>query len=150
MTVGIQVIRPRKFQVLNPERTKRNVSRGIRLYLQTLAIEMAKYPPKRNPKGYKRRFILQKGWLDPGAIKMSPDGSSGTLINKVGYAVYAQGPRSHGERTPEGGTRQTARMRRLGWQSITDVARRTRPRFKEVMNRSIKGGEDFQFGVASE
>lgn len=107
----------------------------MRRYFLAVAAKMAAYPPKKNPNGYQRTFQLQQGWLHP-IINISSDGSEGTLVNPVMWAVYAQGPKYGGRGK---GERQSARMRELGWQSITDVARDTNRLYVELMNRAIKG-----------
>ena len=80
---------------------------------------------------YTRTYSIYNNWH----IYVSPDGSEGTLVNTTPWAVYVQGPRNVGGRGI--GERQTAVMRARGWQSITDVARQTRPAFKQLLNRSI-------------
>lgn len=66
-------------------------------------------------------------------IQVNGDGSNGFLFNTATYAVYVQGPRGSGRRA---GQRQAAHMRRIGWRSITDVARETYKEFVVVMNRA--------------
>lgn len=134
MPIKLLAVRPKKFQLIDPTRTRYNVRRGIKNYLEGVARQMAEYPPKANPAGYQRTYRLRQGWLQPGSIHMSADGTSGELINPVLYAVYVQGPRGKPK-----GQRQAAFLRRLGWKSISDVARETAPRYKQIMNRALKG-----------
>lgn len=135
MPLTLRAIRPNRFKQLNPQRSTQNVKRSMRRYLEGIAKEMEKYPPKRNPGGYQRTFELQRGWKDP-IITIAPDGSSGTLVNPVKWATVAQGPHGGG-RGP--GQRQSRIMRSLGWQSITDVTRKSARQYRELMNRALTG-----------
>lgn len=111
----------------------------MRRYLQGIAKEMEKYPPKQNPGGYRRTHKLQEGWRRA-IIRVSADGATGELINPVPWAVYAQGPRGGGRGR---GQRQTRLMRSLGWTSITDVSRKNAKRFQQIMNRALIGSPGF-------
>lgn len=139
MPLALRSIRPKKFQQLNPERSRQNVRRSMRTYLKDIAKEMEKYPPKRHPGGYQRTFVLQQGWKNA-HIEVSADGSQGILINEVPWAVIAQGPKGGG-RGP--GQRQSRLMRQLGWTSITDVSRKSAKRYQEIMNRALTGSVRF-------
>lgn len=107
----------------------------MRRYLRGIAKEMEKYPPKRNPGGYKRTYRLQEGWRNP-IIRIAPDGSYGELLNPVSWAVYAQGPHGGGRGK---GQRQTRLMRSLGWTSITEVTHKNAKRFRQIMNQALLG-----------
>lgn len=135
MPTKLTAIRPKRFNLIDPPRLAANTRRSMKRYLQSVALQMTVYPP--NPGvSYQRTRQLSNGWLSESSIRINQDGSEGTLTNPVKWAVYAQGPYGGGRGV---GERQTARMRRLGWQSITDVARRTRPLYKELMNRALVG-----------
>lgn len=135
MGISLKSIRPKRFQFVDPVRAVANVRRQQRRYAQAVAKKMEEYPPKQNPGGYQRTYQLKRGWAKP-QITVSFDGSTMTMVNPVAWAVYAQGPRGGGRGK---GERQTARMRALGWQSITDVARETAPLYAQLMNRAIRG-----------
>lgn len=139
MPVSMKSITPRRLFKMNGPAFVSASRANMRLYLKTVAIQMRKYPPQQGNSNYVRTGLLKEGWSDA-SIQVNADGSEGTLINPVEYAGFVQGPRRHGERTEESGSHQSDRNRKLGWESITDVARRTRPYFENLMNRSIKAG----------
>lgn len=137
MTVKLEAIRPKKFALIDPDRTRANVRRSMKRYLDEIkAILQNNYYSVPNSKTYQRTHDLQRGWR----ITMSADGTDGFLYNDVDYAVFAQGPRGGGRGK---GERQAQHMRARGWLSITDVARDTAPRFKQLMNRSVQGSSDY-------
>lgn len=140
MSISLRAITPKRHLIGSPQSIKNNLRKEMVLYLLEVQAQMVQYPPKqeRSQSGrrYKRTYKLGLGWLAPGAIDVNHDGTNGTLINRVPYAVYAQGPRGGGRGK---GNRQTTYMRRIGWQSITDVARKTRKRYATLMNRAVKG-----------
>lgn len=111
----------------------------MRRYLQIVAKDMAVYPAKANPGGYQRTRQLMEGWLNA-EISVSADGGEGILINRVPWATVAQGPRGGG-RGP--GARQSQLMRKLGWQSITDVTRKRAKLYQQIMNRAVQGRTTF-------
>jgi hypothetical protein len=135
MPISITSIRPKRFQLIDPDRAVVNVRRSQRRYLQAVAARLAIYPPQHPGSKYKRTYKLQGGWKNPN-IEVSSDGSTATMVNPVAWAVYANGPKG-GSRGI--GERQSRRMRALGWPSITDVARELRPLYSQLMNRSIRG-----------
>lgn len=130
MAVTLKAIRPKKFKNLDPTRTKANVRKGMQNYLESVKKQLQEYPEQKNT-AYTRRYRLKRGWTIA-----KNDGTEGLLVNGIWYAVYAQGPRGGGRGK---GERQTQIMRSLGWKSISDIARETRPRFKQIMNRAVKG-----------
>lgn len=143
--ISLKAIHPKRLQLVDATLTSARMRAGMKKYLELVAEEMQKYPPQRPKIKYsdkpwlrrrrRRTNKLKNGWKNPNAIKVSQDGSSGTLTNSVEYAVHVQGPRGGGREAYE---RQTQRSRDAGWQSITDVARRTRKEFVQIMNRSIQ------------
>jgi hypothetical protein len=136
MTVTLQAIRPSRFDLISPERTQANVRRSMKRYLNEVKkILQENYNTVPTSPNYTRTHDLQQGW----EVSVSPDGSQGFLFNETPYAVFVQGPKGGGRGT---GSRQTAAMRNRGWLSISDVARVTRPRFNELMNRSIQGSSE--------
>jgi hypothetical protein len=136
MTTVLKAIRPRRLQLVDPDHVYSNVSHGLEAYLNSVKKKMqgdyGRVTPKPN---YTRTQRLYRGWeihmLQPGV---------GELVNNTPYAVYAQGPRSHGQGP---GAHQAAAMRRRGWRSITDVARDTKKDYYEIMNRAVKGRSGF-------
>src|ERR1044072_2397462 len=134
MPVSLKAITPKKFKLIDPTKTTAALRTNMRAYLELVKKQLQEYPPQKNFR-YVRKYNLKRGWN----IVMSPDGTDGQLVNGVKYAVFVQGPRG-GKRGR--GEAQLARMRKLGWPSITDVARRTRPLFPTVMNRALKGSRE--------
>lgn len=141
MPIVLKAIRPKKFFLLNPARTRANVVRSQRRYLEGLRTELrSDYSKVSASQNYTRTGDLGAGWK----IEVSSDGSQGFLYNDVEYAAYVQGPRHVGGRGV--GERQAAHMRKRGWRSISDIARANVKRYTELMNRSIQpkaesGGE---------
>lgn len=131
MPVSLKAITPKKFQVIDPTKTTLALRKEMTAYLELVKKQLQDYPAQKRFK-YVRTYNLKRGW----SIIISPDGTDGMLVNGIKYAVYVQGPRGGGRGRGEA---QLARMRKLGWPSITDVARRTRPLFPTVMNRALKG-----------
>ena len=131
--VSLRAIRPKRFRVIDPIRTETEVRAGIRIYLEEVKQELQndynKVPPGRT---YKRKGYsggVRGGW------KISvPSHNYGLLINDVPWAVYVQGPFGGGRGK---GSRQARNMRSRGWQSITEVSRRTRKHFEQLMNRAV-------------
>lgn len=137
MTVVLEVIRPKKYQLVDPQLVRSAVRRNMRQYLEEvksiLEYDYHLVPPGRT---YIRTYNLQLGW----EVHVYNDGASGALTNDTPYAVFVQGPRGGGRSE---GQRQSQMQRSRGWQSITDIARTTRPRFIQLMNRSVKGSSAF-------
>lgn len=138
MTISLRAIRPKRFQLIDPIRTQVNVRRGIRRYLERVRDDLREgydTVPEDYTK-YKRTDELYYGFR----IVIDANGQGGTLYNDAkdkrgrAYAVYVIGPKGGGRGI---GERQSQLQRRRGWPSITDVARRNRPLFKQLMNRSI-------------
>jgi hypothetical protein len=117
---------------------QRDASRGIRRYLEKVRDELrAGYDSvHENYNKYKRTDELYNSFH----IAIDANGQGGWLTNdatdKNGklYAVYVIGPKGGG-RGP--GERQSQLQRQRGWPSITDVARRNKPFYRDVMNRAI-------------
>lgn len=141
MPISMTSIRPKRFQLIDPDRTAANVRRAQYRYLRAVAARLAIYPPKHPGSRYVRTFRLQHSWDNP-RIDVSADGSTATMVNPLFYAGYAEGPRGGGRGI---GERQTRLMRSRGWPSISDVAREMRPAYKQLMNRAIHAtpGERF-------
>lgn len=135
--VSLRAITPKPRRLFDGTKIQRNASRGIRRYLEKVRDELREgYEKSPGSARYKRTDELYNGFK----IAIDSNGQGGWLINdatdKNGklYAVYVIGPRGGG-RGP--GERQAAHMRKLNWPSITDVARRNAPFYRDVMNRAI-------------
>lgn len=138
MTAIIKAIRPRRFTQVSPTLTAGGARLNMKQFLEEIREEMEQnYLEVKESNEYRRTGELLAGWSEPDALQVSADGSVGTLINEVPYAVYVQGPRGGG-RGP--GQRQSRHNRSLGWKSITDVANAKRKQYLQVMNRAYKGG----------
>lgn len=131
MPLGLQAIRPKRFDVIDPRAVVSDLEKTNRSYALDVGKAMAKYPSQR-PTRYVRTGDYGRGWTAPGSIKASA--SEVTLVNRVGYSVYVGGPRQGNK-----GERQAAVMRKKGWQSITDVARETKRNYVQLVNRAIRG-----------
>lgn len=129
--VYLKAIRPKKFKVIDPGHVSTELRAAMRLYLNQVKLELiadyAKVPPG---KTYIRTRDLARGWK----IRI-PSDNFGELTNSVRYAVYVQGPHGGGRAS---GSRQAAFHRRRGWQSVSDVARRTRKQYVQLMNRAVR------------
>lgn len=132
MVASLKAITPKRTGLQRTEALRENSRRAMQEYLKIIAYDLSHYPPQKGHR-YVRTNRLHEGWLAPDAIEVSSDGAQGTLVNRTPYAVYAQGPRGSGRGR---GERQTRLMRSLGWQSITDVAKKHRPFFPGKMNRA--------------
>ncbi len=131
MPLGLQAIRPKRFDLIDPRAVVSDLEKTNRQYGLDVGKKMAAYPPQR-PTTYRRTGTYGRGWTAPGAVKASA--SEVTVVNRVGYSVYVGGPKQGNV-----GERQTKVMRGKGWPSITDVARETKRDYIELVNRSIRG-----------
>lgn len=137
--LGLKAIIPKNTRIVDAEHGIENCRKEMEAYLKSIRDELnagyREVPP--SPR-YRRTKKLQRGWN----IKIRRYGISGDLTNdatdKYGrqYAVYVVGPRRDGGRGV--GEHQTAKMRRRGWKSISDVARRRAPEYQRIMNRAIR------------
>lgn len=118
MPLRIRAINPNPRAPLNVARIRVEVPRALVGFALEMISTMASYPPQ-EPTPYIRTGDLGRNWrianADIGAITVQ------NAVNRSGrpYAVYPQGPK-RGRK----GERQTAVMRRKGWQNITDESRR--------------------------
>lgn len=133
MPLGLQAIRPKRFEVIDPARAAADLIRVNTQYALAVGKRMAKYPPQR-PTKYRRTGNYGRGWTAPGSINAKPN--EVTLVNRVGYAVYVGGPKGGGRGK---GERQTKVMREKGWESISDAARQEVKNWEQLVNRSIRG-----------
>lgn len=138
MTTIIKSIRPKRFTQVSPTLTASASRQNMKQFLEEIRQEMEEnyldVPPSSE---YNRTGRVLAGWSEPDALQVSADGSQGTLVNEVPYAVYVQGPRGGGRGS---GQRQSSHNRSLGWKSITDVANAKRKQYLQIMNRAYKGG----------
>lgn len=134
MPLGLRAIRPRRLTLMDTARIRRNLPNQHRRYLLEVAKDMAKYPPQ-EATSYRRTGDLGKGWTAPNAIKVWAEG--GQLVNRVPYAVYVEGPWPQSGHSV--GERQTRVMRRKRWPSISDVARRTKKKYRNLVITEIAG-----------
>ena len=129
--ISLKAIRPKRFNLIDPGRTIANIKKSQKRYLEEVKRQLnAGYSDVTPSPRYTRTNKLRDGWI----IEVSTDGSTGTLKNRAAHAVYAVGPRGGGRGR---GERQAAFQRQRGWKSISDVARETRPRYVQLMNRSL-------------
>lgn len=132
MPLGLIAIRPKRFNILNVDLVE--LQRVNTQFALDVGKEMAKYPTQ-TPTRYKRTGSYGRGWFAPGSIKASP--SEVTLVNRVRYAVYVGGPWPQSGRAK--GERQTKVMHGKGWPNISDVARKEKKRYVQLVNRAIRG-----------
>lgn len=131
MPLGLQAIRPKRFEVIDTRAVASDLEKINRQYALDVGKQMAQYPPQK-PTRYKRTGNYGRGWTAPGAVRASA--SEVTLVNRVTYSVYVGGPRQGAV-----GERQTKVMRGKGWKSITDVARETKRNYVQLVNKAIRG-----------
>jgi hypothetical protein len=129
--LGVQAIRPKRFEVIDPRAVVTDLEATNRRYALDVGKQMATYPSQR-PTKYRRTGNYGRGWTAPGAVKASA--AEVTLVNRVGYSVYVGGPKQGNK-----GERQTKVMRGKGWKSITDVARETKREYVQLVNKAIRG-----------
>lgn len=125
MTISLRAIRPRRFNLIDPLKTDIEARAGIREYLEHVKRQLQDYPPEHVGQRYVRTYKLQRGWK----INI-PSRYYGDLYNEMPYAGVVQGVRGV----------QQVRFRRWGWESITDIARRTAKDYHDIMNRRIRSG----------
>lgn len=131
MALSLKSIRPKRFNLIDPARTIANIRRGQQRYLEDVVKQLNEGYDRATPsKRYIRTNAVRNGWI----INVSADGSVATLTNSAGHAVFPVGPRGGGRQK---GSRQAAFQRKRGWRSISDVARATVPKYKQLMNRAI-------------
>lgn len=133
MTVKLVAITPRSVR-RDPNTIRNELNGNMRSYLELCKKLVSEYPAQQPDSRYVRTGTLGRGW----EIKVKRFAVEGTLTNDTPYAVFASGPYGQGIRNAKY-ERQTILMRSLGWKSITDVARETRPIYVGLVNRSIKG-----------
>jgi hypothetical protein len=129
--LGLQAIRPKRFELIDPRAVERDLENTNRRYGLDVGKAMAKYPAQK-PTRYRRTGDYGRGWTAPGAVRASA--KEVTVVNRVPYSVYVGGPLSGNK-----GERQTAVMRKKGWPSITNVARETKRNYVQLVNRAIRG-----------
>lgn len=133
MPLGLQAIRPKRFEVIDPRAVTADLEKTNRQYALDVGKAMAKYPPQK-PTKYVRTGNYGRGWTAPGAIKATA--AEVTLVNRVRYSVYVGGPKYGGRGK---GERQTKVMQQKGWPSITDVARETKRKYVQLVNKALRG-----------
>jgi hypothetical protein len=151
--LSLKAITPKRLFKVNEAALTLNLRTNMESYLNYVRAQMQEdynrvpertsnnYKAKPPIRKYKRTNRLQRGW------KVSPVGfvngtMTGIVYNNVSYAGYVQGPNRTIEseaRADLEQVRQSRKLRKRGWRSISDVARQTRKRFDTVMNRSILG-----------
>lgn len=138
MPVGLKSIRPKKFNLIDPTRTVANIRKAQKRYLESVRDQLNKgYDDVAPSPKYTRTNKVRNGWR----IEVSPDGSTATLTNSEEHAVYPVGPRGGGR---QAGSRQAQFQRQRGWKSISDVARETKPLYRQLVNRAISPRETGQ------
>lgn len=131
MPLGLQAIRPKRFELIDPGAVVADLEKSNREYVLKVGRQMADYPSQR-PTKYVRTGDYGRGWTAPGAVRASA--TEATLVNQVPYSVWVGGPNpSHGQ------PGQTKDMRKRGWKSITDVARETKREYVQLVNKAIRG-----------
>lgn len=148
MAISLRAITPKSRRIFDGTTIQRNASRGIKRYLEKVKEELQDgYNKAEVSPNYRRTDKLYEGFH----ISIDANGQGGWLTNdaedKNGklYAVYVIGPRGGGRGQ---GERQSQLQRSRGWPSVTDVARRNAPFYKDVMNRAISPskGDIARFG----
>lgn len=133
MPLGLQAIRPKRFELIDPRAVERDLENTNRRYGLDVGKAMAKYPAQK-PTRYRRTGDYGRGWTAPGAVRASA--KEVTVVNRVKYSVYVGGPKYGGRGK---GERQAKVMQQKGWPSITDVARETKRDYVQLVNRAIRG-----------
>jgi len=134
MPLGLQAIRPKRFELIDPRAVVTDLEKTNRQYALDVGKQMAYYPPQR-PTRYKRTGNYGRGWTAPGAVRASA--TEVTLVNRVGYSVYVGGPWPQSGH--DKGERQTKVMHGKGWKSISDVARDTKKNYVQLVNKAVRG-----------
>lgn len=142
MPLGLKAIYPKTKLPPDPAAIAPAVTKALQRMGLAFVAKMQQYPPQQppiNPKRrrYQRTGDLGRGWTSPGAIRVT--GNTVTVVNRmtrggVSYPVYVQGPKSGNK-----GERQTAVMKRKGWQSVSDVAKEVAKENRPILNRAIVG-----------
>lgn len=139
MPVRLESITPKQ-RAIALQTTTRGLRQGMRQYLVEVRRELMEYPPPKTPTTYTRTGELRRGWAEA-SLDISADGTEGTIVNEVPYAGYVQGPRKFKGLDEDviGGNEviQTNMHAQTGWKSVSDVARKTAPRFRQIMNRRV-------------